>query len=73
MDDEQISVIPESYQTALKDKDEQEALKVLEDFRCLWYHSYNKESLVKSSYYSMLMTLNIPRAISIVNALFLNI
>ena len=33
-------------------------MTLLEEFRDIWYHSTCKESLVKSAYYSMFITLD---------------
>ncbi len=53
-----VADIPRRFRTALQDRDQQTAMELLSEFRTLWYHSKNKDSLIKSTYYSMLIILN---------------
>jgi two-component system response regulator YesN len=55
---ERISSLPALYRTALEDRNEQEARKLLEEFRGIWYHSSCSDNTVKSAYYAMLLILN---------------
>ena len=53
-----ISALPARYRAALLDKEEEEAMNLLEEFKGLWYHGRCRDSVVKSTCYSMLMILN---------------
>ncbi|MBQ9156519.1 MAG: response regulator [Eubacterium sp.] len=56
--DEGFSALPDRYREALEDRSKERALSLLDSFKGLWYHSFEKDSMVKSIYYSMLLSLN---------------
>lgn len=55
---EKISSLADRYRMALEDRNERWAFELLHQFKELWYHSHGRDSLVKSVYYSMLISLN---------------
>ena len=65
---QRISELPRSFRTALEDGDEEQAISLLEEFRRMWYHSKCRESMIKSSCYSMLITINQMYQASHINA-----
>lgn len=46
------------FQTALKEKNKEKTLQLLDSFKALWYHSTISDGLVKSVYYNMFISIN---------------
>lgn len=46
------------YQAALKEKNQEKTVSILDSFKDLWYHSTISDGQVKSVYYNMFLTIN---------------